>query len=109
GFIINPIWNIGNQYGSGVTMRNGYAGAPGAEFGALIFIFGSLVSAIATMLVAVPLSLAVAVAIVYKVPARIRPLANALVELMAGVPSVVYGLWGLVVLVPWIAHTFSAV
>lgn len=107
-FITSPIWNIGNQYGSGVTMRNGFAGAPGAEFGALVFIFGSLLSAVATMIIAVPLSLAVAVAIVYRVPPRIRPIANAMVELMAGVPSVVYGLWGLVVLVPWIAHTFSA-
>ncbi len=106
-FLTNPIWNIGNQYGSGVTTRNGFSGPPGASFGALVFIFGSVVTAALTMVVAVPLSMMVALSLVYRVPRRIRPLANALVELMAGVPSVVYGLWGLVVLVPWIGQTFA--
>jgi phosphate transport system permease protein len=59
------------------------------------------------MIVSVPLSLMVALAIVYRVPRQIRPLANALVELMAGVPSVVYGLWGMVVLVPWIGAALA--
>jgi len=103
-FFTDPIWNIGNQYGSGVTTRNGFSGPPGASFGALVFIFGSALTAFMTMVVAVPLALFVALALVYRVPRQIRPLANALVELMAGVPSVVYGLWGLVVLVPWISR-----
>jgi phosphate transport system permease protein len=103
-FFTTPIWNIGNQYGSGVESRSGFTGAPGAQFGALVFIFGSVISALATMVISVPLAIMVAVAIVYRVPRQIRPLANALVELMAGVPSVVYGLWGVVVLVPWIAN-----
>jgi phosphate transport system permease protein len=103
-FITSPIWNIGNQYGSGVTTRNGFTGPPGASFGALVFIFGSALTAVGTMVIAVPLSLMVALALVYRIPSRIRPIANALVELMAGVPSVVYGLWALVVLVPWIGQ-----
>jgi phosphate transport system permease protein len=106
-FLTSAIWNIGNQYGSGVTTRNGFSGPPGASFGALVFIFGSLISAALTMVVAIPLSLAVALSLVYTVPRQIRPLTNALVELMAGIPSVVYGLWGLVVLVPWIAGAFA--
>jgi len=106
-FLSSPIWNIGNQYGSGVTTRNGFSGPPGASFGALVFIFGSIVTAALTMVVAVPLSMMVALSLVYRVPRRIRPLANALVELMAGVPSVVYGLWGLVVLVPWIGQSLA--
>lgn len=100
-----------------MTTRNGFTGPPGASFGALVFIFGSVVTALGTMVVAVPLSLMVALSLVYRVPRRLRPLANALVELMAGVPSVVYGLWGLVVLVPlvgqgiapWVTEHFSAV
>ena len=106
-FLTNPIWNIGNQYGSGVTVRNGFTGPPGASFGALVFIFGSAFTALLTMVVAVPLSMMVALSLVYRVPRQIRPLANALVELMAGVPSVVYGLWGLVVLVPWLGSTVA--
>lgn len=106
-FLSSSIWNMGNQYGSGATTRNGFTGPPGASFGALVFIYGSVMSAVLTMVVAVPLSLMVALALVYRVPRQIRPLANAVVELMAGVPSVVYGLWGLVVLVPWIANAFG--
>ncbi len=101
-FFTNSIWNIGNQYGSGTITRNGFTAQPGASFGALVFIFGTLITGALAMLVAVPLSLMVALSLVYTVPKSIRPIANALVELMAGVPSVVYGVWGLVVLVPWI-------
>jgi phosphate transport system permease protein len=107
-FFTSAIWNIGNQYGGGAAAtRNGFTAESGASFGALVFIFGSVVTALGTMIVAVPLSLMVALALVYRVPRRIRPLANALVELMAGVPSVVYGLWGMVVLVPWIGQAFA--
>ncbi len=106
-FLTSPIWNIGNQYGSGVTTRNGFSGPPGASFGALVFIYGSAVTAFLTMVFAVPLSMMVALSLVYRIPRALRPLANALVELMAGVPSVVYGLWGLVVLVPWIGQVLA--
>lgn len=115
-FISGIEWNIGNQYGSGTLVRNGFIGEPGASFGALVFIVGTLLTAALTMVFAVPLALMVALALVYRVPAPIRPLVNALVELMAGVPSVVFGLWGIVVLVPLIgmhiapfvtAHSFN--
>jgi phosphate transport system permease protein len=103
-FFTGSEWNIGNQYGA--SAANAVA-QPGASFGALVFIFGTLATACLTMLFAVPLSILVAVALVYRVAPQIRPLANALVELMAGVPSVVYGLWGMVVLVPWIGNTLG--
>jgi phosphate transport system permease protein len=95
-------WNIGNQYGTGRSSHGGVAAMPGAHFGGLVFIFGTIVSSALAMAIAVPISLLVALALVYRVPHRLRTIASALVELMAGVPSVVYGLWGLVVLVPWI-------
>jgi phosphate transport system permease protein len=107
GFITGSLWNIGNQYGTGSLTRNGFLAQPGASFGSLVFIFGSLATSFLTMLFAVPLSLLVAIALVYRVHPRIRPLANSLVELMAGVPSVVYGLWGMVVLVPWIGNSLG--
>ena len=95
-------WNIGNQYGSGVVTHHGVTAQSGANFGGLVFVFGTIVTSALAMLLGVPISILVALALVYRVPRRLRPLANATVELMAGVPSVVYGLWGLVVLVPWI-------
>jgi phosphate transport system permease protein len=106
-FITGVEWNIGNQYGSGTVTHDGFTAQPGASFGALVFIFGTLATSCLTMLFAVPLSLLVALALVYRVSSHIRPIANALVELMAGVPSVVYGLWGMVVLVPWIGQVIA--
>ncbi|HLI95016.1 MAG TPA: phosphate ABC transporter permease subunit PstC [Candidatus Baltobacteraceae bacterium] len=100
-------WNIGNQYGSGVVTHNGVSAQPGASFGGLVFIFGTIITSALAMVLGVPISILVALALVYRIPRRIKPLANAAVELMAGVPSVVYGLWGLVVLVPWIGQRFG--
>ncbi len=104
GILASPVWNLGNQYGTGVVHRGGFTGAPGASFGATTFIFGTLASSALAMAIALPLSILVAVALVYQVPRALRLPVNTLVELMAGVPSVVYGLWGIGVLVPWIAN-----
>ncbi len=104
GILTQSVWNIGDQYGSGHVVRAGITAMQGAQFGGLVFVFGTVVTAFVAMLFAVPLSLLVAVALVYRVPPRLRPLVNAVVELMAGVPSVVYGLWGIVVLVPFIGQ-----
>jgi phosphate transport system permease protein len=100
-------WNIGNQYGTGVERHGGFIGAPGASFGGVVFIFGTIVSSALAMVIATPLAILAAVAMHYRVPARLKIAVNVLVELMAGVPSVVYGLWGIGVLVPWIANTLG--
>ncbi len=97
-------WNIGNQYGTGVERHGGFVAAPGASFGAVVFIFGTIASSALAMLIATPLAVLAAVAMHYRVPNRLKTLVNVLVELMAGVPSVVYGLWGIGVLVPWISN-----
>lgn len=102
--ITSPVWNVGNQYGTGVEHHNGFAGAPGASFGATTFIAGTLMSSALAMLIATPVAILVALAIVYRVPKQLQLPINTLVELMAGVPSVIYGLWGIGVLVPWIAN-----
>lgn len=98
-------WNLGNQYGTGVEHRGGFTGAPGASFGAIVFIVGTIVSSALAMAIATPLAILVAIAMHYRVPRRLKTPVNTLVELMAGVPSVVYGLWGISVLVPWISNT----
>jgi phosphate transport system permease protein len=70
------------------------------EFGALPFIWGTLYSSILALLLATPVSLGIAVFISELCPARIqRPLVF-LTELLAAIPSIVYGLWGVFVLVP---------
>src|SRR5438132_3374988 len=72
------------------------------EFGALAFIYGTIVSSLIALLIAVPLSLGVAIFLVEQSPRRLaRPIAF-LVELLAAIPSVVYGLWGIFVLAPFL-------
>jgi phosphate transport system permease protein len=71
------------------------------DFGALPFIYGTLLSSVIALLIAVPLSLGVAIFLVEQAPQRLaRPIAF-LVELLAAIPSVVYGLWGIFVLAPF--------
>jgi phosphate transport system permease protein len=71
-------------------------------FGALPFIYGTLVSSLLALLIAVPLSLGAAIFLAELAPFWIRPPVAFLIELLAAVPSVVYGLWGIFVLVPWL-------
>jgi phosphate transport system permease protein len=72
------------------------------EFGALPFIYGTVVSSIIALLIAVPLSLGVAIFLIEQAPRRLaRPIAF-VVELLAAIPSVVYGLWGIFMLAPFL-------
>ena len=72
------------------------------QFGALPFIYGTVVSSLLALIIAVPLSIGVAIFLVEQAPRNIaRPIAF-LVELLAAIPSVVYGLWGIFVLAPFL-------
>lgn len=70
------------------------------RFGALPFIYGTLVSSLIAILLAVPLGLGVAFFLSELAPRWLRQPVSFLVELLAAIPSVVYGLWGIFVLVP---------
>lgn len=70
------------------------------EFGALPFIWGSLYSSILALMLATPVALGIAVFIAELCPARLRQPLVFLTELLAAIPSIVYGLWGIFVLVP---------
>lgn len=74
------------------------------EFGALPFIYGTVVSSLLALILAVPVSLGIAIFLVEQAPKKIaRPIAF-MVELLAAIPSVVYGLWGIFVLAPFIRN-----
>ncbi len=70
------------------------------EFGAFPLIFGTLLSSIIALIIAVPLSLGVAIYLTEFAPKRIRQPVAFLIGLLAAIPSVVYGLWGIFVLIP---------
>src|SRR5665213_4542768 len=76
-------------------------------FGAVPFIFGTLVSSAIALLIAVPIRIATAVYITELAPLWLRQPFVMFIELLAAVPSVILGLWGIFVMVPWLrGHLF---
>ncbi|RMG91882.1 MAG: phosphate ABC transporter permease subunit PstC [Zetaproteobacteria bacterium] len=73
------------------------------EFGALIPVVGTLVSTLLAMLIAVPLSIGVALFLAELAPSWLRAPFGTAIELLAAIPSIVYGMWGLFVLAPIMA------
>ncbi len=71
-------------------------------FGAYTSIFGTFVTSFAGLLIALPLSLATAVYLTELAPGWVRQPAISMIEMLAAIPSVVFGLWGMRVLVPWL-------
>jgi phosphate transport system permease protein len=74
----------------------------GGEFGAFPFIYGTLVSSLVALIIAVPLGIGVAIFINEMCPRPLRGPLSFTVELLAAIPSVIYGLWGIFVLVPFL-------
>jgi phosphate transport system permease protein len=70
------------------------------DFGALPFVFGTLVSSLVALVLAVPLAVGVAVFVTELCPRALRGIISFTVELLAAIPSVIYGLWGIFVLAP---------
>lgn len=77
------------------------------EFGALPFIFGTVVSSLLALLLAVPLAVGLAVFLTELAPRWLAAPVAFATELLAAIPSVVYGLWGIFVLVPFLRLTFQ--
>jgi len=76
------------------------------KFGALPFIYGTLVSSFLALLIAVPLSVGTAIFINEFAPPWLKTPVSLLAELLAAIPSVIYGLWGIFILVPILRDTF---
>ena len=72
------------------------------DFGALPFIYGTIVSSIVALVIAVPLSVGTALFLTELCPVRLRGILSLLVELLSAIPSVIYGLWGIFVLSPFL-------
>jgi phosphate transport system permease protein len=77
------------------------------QFGALAFIYGTAVTALIAVIMAVPVSVGIALLLTEVVPYRwSRPIVY-VVDLLAVVPSVVWGLWGILVFAPWLNHIYA--
>ncbi len=88
-----------SQFGLGFFLRSAWNPVTG-DFGALPFIYGTLATSLLALAMAVPLALGVAIFLSELCPERLRSPISFLTELLAAIPSVVYGLWAVFVLVP---------
>ena len=79
------------------------------QFGALPFIYGTAITAVIALVLAVPVSLGIALLLTEVVPYRwSRPIVY-VIDLLAVVPSVVWGLWGILVFATWVQHIYSSI
>lgn len=86
-FLWTPVWNV-----------------PEAQFGALSAIYGTVVTSAIALLIAVPVSFGIALFLTETCPVWLRRPLGTAIELLAGVPSIIYGIWGLFVFAPLFAR-----
>lgn len=77
------------------------------EFGALAFIFGTLITSFVAVVLATPVSVAIALFINEVLPEKLGKLLALFVEMIAAVPSIVFGLWGVFYLAPWVRASLT--
>jgi phosphate transport system permease protein len=92
----------------GVGYVTGSRWAPNLDlFGALAFISGTMVVSAIALALAVPVSFGIALFLSEFAPRRLRQITIYVIDMLAAVPSVVFGLWGLIVLAPWIVKIYD--
>jgi phosphate transport system permease protein len=103
GFLAGMHWNLGNLYADPI-MVGGVEILPGASYGILFLIVGTMLTTLIALLIAVPVGVGAAIFLAEAVPRGPRLWLSFLVDLLAAIPSVVFGLWGYAVVVPLLAH-----
>ncbi len=104
GSIVAGSFSTWTHHAGTLLTRNGWQ-TPNGPFGGLAMIVGTLETSLIALVVAVFIGLGTSIAIVYFVPRRLRNIVATMVELLAAVPSIVYGLWGFLVVAPWMLKT----
>jgi phosphate transport system permease protein len=101
--VIRLAWPAIQHYG--LSFVTGKTWDPVKEvFGALPFIYGTAMSSLIALVIATPLSIAIALWLSELAPGGVRGIVGSLVEMLAAIPSVVLGLWGILVLGPFLAN-----
>lgn len=96
-------WPVLHKYGLGFFFTVEWD-IVGGEFGGLIAIFGTVVTALIALLIAVPLSFGIAVFLTETCPAWLRRPLGTCIELLAAIPSIIYGMFGLFIFAPIFAE-----
>ncbi len=105
-FFTTYLWNPGLENHAPV-ITNGVTHLYHASFGVLLFLLGTVITSLLALLIAFPVSFMISLTVELYTPKGIKRLLISLVELFAGIPSVVYGLWGIVVLEPLLYNSIE--
>lgn len=107
-FLVYELWSGSrlaiDRFGLGFMTSSNWDPVTG-EFGALPLIVGTVVSSVLALVIAVPLSLGVAIYLTEFAPKAVRDPVASIIGLLAAIPSVVYGLWGIFVMIPFLRPT----
>lgn len=103
-FFTKSIWSEGGGYNAVIATTDGVKHLTGAKFGVLPEIAGTVLTSVVALIIAVPVSVGAALVIVERLPRRLASIVGMFLELLAGIPSVVIGLWGALTFGPFIAH-----
>ncbi|HET9058718.1 MAG TPA: phosphate ABC transporter permease subunit PstC [Acidimicrobiales bacterium] len=105
-FLWSSDWRPGNSY-AGAVKTNGVLHPVAVSYGAWPLIAGTLATSVIAVLFAVPVSVGAALLIVEKLPASLSKSFGIFLEVLAGIPSVVFGLWGYLTFGPFLAHDLA--
>ncbi|QSB06075.1 phosphate ABC transporter permease subunit PstC [Natronoglycomyces albus] len=99
GFLSGTHWQSGQH---DAAHQEGVSGT----YGALPFMYGTLITSLIAIVIALPLALASAIYITQIAPRKVRSTLSSAIEMLAAVPSIVYGLWGLLFFIPFVMRPF---
>lgn len=106
--LIVSSWPAIQRYGLDFFTENRWA-ANVEVFGALPAIYGTLLTSFIAIVIAVPVSFGIAIFLTERCPGFLRQPLSTMIELLAGIPSIIYGMWGMEVLAPLLRTWFPSV
>ena len=106
GFFTSSVWRP-NPPNSKIVVVNGIETLSGSSYGVLVFAADTLVSSAIALILAIPASLGIAIFLTQIAPRKLAAPISFTLELLAGIPSVIYGFWGFVVLGPFLLQVIE--
>ncbi len=97
--LLSGAWPALEKFGAGFLTTERWS-TKNQIFGALVPIYGTLITSVIAMIVGIPVSFGIAIFLTELCPAPLRRPIGTAIELLAGIPSIIYGLWGVIFLVP---------
>ncbi|WP_428649345.1 phosphate ABC transporter permease subunit PstC [Photobacterium satsumensis] len=104
--LIDGGWKAFSEFGPGFVFRNVWDPV-NSEFGAASAVYGTLVTSLIAVVIAIPVAIGTAIFLAELAPRWIAIPVSKAIELLAAVPSIIYGMWGLFVFAPWFSEGFQ--